>query len=659
LSRSAWVVFFCLSLALGAISCSDDSHGGSPDGGDTDTDTDSDTDGDTDTDSDTDSDSDEWCPVLATSCGEPTALESCGDDTLNAPRLIAPLSGKYVRDRRPEIIWDGAASGVSQYRVEIARDRAFTEVVYRSTTYEAYPGINNRFRHIVTCDLDCGVHFFRVMSVTSPECEVGTPTYTWEMYVGMAPYDMDRDGVPDIMCWHVEPASGEFENDLIQGYAFFDLDENTGEELTSPELVIEIETEPSTYGTGVFAVGLGDVNGDSKYDIGLIAYENNGDSNNWNILVFTDLSGGSIRSRIDAFVDISGPSSFKSGLIGGVPFSFNDINGDGKSDIGLKGYYLVSSGEDPQYQVQYFLGNTIGGVFDISESDFSIVATDPTISEAVFGLWTTNVDVNGDGFADVISEAEGYDAGVPLSSSCSVIHFGAQTVESNVGVFDNAALIGRSEEPVLLGAWDLGTVFGGQYPVLEIAGDIDFDGYPELLGYLDAFDSDEAVPIVTGGYFVANDIAGPEQSSFSDMLDVVFVGDFTIFEEENTELLHQMEPMGDQNSDNTDDLLMYSDQGNEYLPYYPGRVFTFSGRQDWNDLYSVSSADTIAILLGEGWYLDDIDGDGIPEKASYNNLSGYSGLEILLSADEEILKIPTETIQQKCDAGILFPRQLM
>jgi len=64
----------------------------------------------------------------STSCGEPTALESCGDDTLNAPRLIAPLSGKYVRDRRPEIIWDGASSGVSQYRVEIARDSGLLDV---------------------------------------------------------------------------------------------------------------------------------------------------------------------------------------------------------------------------------------------------------------------------------------------------------------------------------------------------------------------------------------------------------------------------------------------------------------------------------------------------------------------------------------------------
>ncbi|MCK9460846.1 MAG: right-handed parallel beta-helix repeat-containing protein [Proteobacteria bacterium] len=62
MSRGAWVVF--LSLAAGLfLSCWDDSHWSSPDGGDTDTDVDTDTDSDTDTDTDTDTSPVTTCPV--------------------------------------------------------------------------------------------------------------------------------------------------------------------------------------------------------------------------------------------------------------------------------------------------------------------------------------------------------------------------------------------------------------------------------------------------------------------------------------------------------------------------------------------------------------------------------------------------------------------
>ena len=226
--RRLSVLLFVCSVGIGAVACSK-SHGGNgdPDGGDTST--------DTDTDSDTDT-GEEWCPELETSCEAPGDLEVCDVVKLSAPRLIFPLSGRHIRDRRPRIIWE-EAPGATQYRLEIARDRAFTDVVYRSTDYQ--PLGTDRFEHIVSCDLDCGVHFFRVKSVTSPECETGASSYTWEMFVGMAPGDLDRDGVPDIAyCVLVEPVE-EFDPKLVQCFAFFDLDVKGGQTV-EPELVVEM-----------------------------------------------------------------------------------------------------------------------------------------------------------------------------------------------------------------------------------------------------------------------------------------------------------------------------------------------------------------------------------------------------------------------------------
>jgi hypothetical protein len=629
MARVVWVVFLVFVAALFGGACSETPHRhGVPDGGDTDTDADTDTDTDTDADGGT-----EWCPELPTSCPAPTALESCGDNTLGAPRLIAPLSGKYVRDRRPEIIWDGAASGVSQYRVEIARDRAFTEIVYRSTTYEAYPGIDNRFQHIVTCDLDCGVHFFRVLSVTSPECEVGTPTYFWEIFVGMTPNDIDHDGVPDILCWHVEPPT-EFEDSHIQGYAITHLDDKAGQTIGMSDLtlVADVSTPNSVFHT--YAIECGDLNGDSNVEFGLIAsHELPGPVYTTEFYAFSLLSSIDVQTKEDAFFFIS---SIEGNSFTPTIFDYagsRDVNGDGFEDI-----YLVS----PSGDHFLYLGNSDGFQGSLASADVHF-----SFPENVSFVPHFLLDLNGDGFSDIGGTTQDNDSFAILGFSAL---FGAEGISGDNYFTDISGSITVASSDFITSDWNLGTSFS----VSSIAGDADFDGYPELSVIFP-----EAIgPSSTGASGILGVFSQGAPVPFSEILDVLLYGFFPWPEDISEEYPRSnlSIPTGDVNDDGLPDLLFYEDN----IDHAFSRFFLFNGRENWNGSYSAASADVVldwepGDFTFSARYLSDIDGDSLPEKAV--TTESCSGISILLSSSADSICLPDSILNGYCGypGSILLP----
>ncbi|MCK9460168.1 MAG: hypothetical protein M0R80_11060 [Proteobacteria bacterium] len=628
---SFWLVVALSAVFFSCPACSDDAHHhGDPDGGDTDADTDTDTDGDSDAD---------WCPELETSCGAPTALESCGDDTLDAPRLIFPLSGRHIRDRRPEIVWE-VADGVTQYRLEIARDRAFTDVVYRSGDSEPYPGYDDRLHHIVACDLDCGVHFFRVVSVTSPECEVGSASFTWEMFVGMAPGDLDRDGVPDVAFWSFAPGESEFDPSYLQAWAFFDLDEKGGQ-VVEPVKVAEIEVDTKEavfnfhqqYTDAVFP---GDTNGDGYADLAIVYsyYDEEGieESVRTKIFVFSGLRAGVVQSGEDAILAVQSTAGkqYQEESYGstGNNFRFSDINGDGLTDLAFTLYAPLASTDFPS-EMRVFFGRTEPQT-DLTFDDADAVVPCPDWCTSDYGFrWGLSMgDVNGDGFGDVVGkierEGEWY--------YCFLSAYGSETFFGNVDLPSSVALLEPAAIGQQWGDWAWGRSPEIMYPI----GDVDVDGYLEVAGGVLATDVTEPDPVSTGGFLVLQDDLAPGDHAFDTIGDWLFVGGFTVLEEETTEKLSTIQGVGDLDGDAIDDLYFFS---RYYGGSPPGRVFTVDGRPAWDTIHDVSLAmDFITIddsckLVG---MIGDVDGDGINDELHFVNHG------IVLSSTGQFIEIYTD-----------------
>ncbi len=624
-------LLFVCSMSLGAVACSK-SHSsiGDPDGGDASTDTDTDSDTDTDTDTDT---GEEWCPELSTSCEPPDALDACGDDTLNEPRLIFPLSGRHIRDRRPRIIWE-QATGVTQYRLEIALDRAFTDVVYRSTDYQ--PLGTDRFEHIVQCDLDCGVHFFRVKSVTAPECETGASSYTWEMFVGMAPGDLDRDGVPDIMYWKLIEPGGEFDPYLVQGWAFFELDEKGGQ-VADAEKVVEFEVEGVEVDFGASSF-VGDTNGDGFADIS-IGY---GTASSLNIYyyIFSGFKSGNVVDDDDAITVFcnNGETGF---YIHPLSNRYSDVNGDGLSDFVVSWWGDFSNDTFTETLLVFFSDPSNDQILYMESADVVIpcpagcvptTASTPTS----FGSYSSMADYNGDGLADIATELRFYSSGIADAGFYhSAVIFGGEDLPSEIDVLTEGVIVSSTQNSIISGDWDLGN--SHYRGMAYIIGDVDFDGYPELGSFLtDAFDTTQSPLVETGGWVVFDDFFGPGQHLLPDVMDTVIVADFdTYADPTDAETIWRIVSFGDNSGDDIDDLIIGTTIDGSGMPNYPGRYFRFVGHEDWDDFIFLSTNTDNEIIDVEKaikWLVPDIDGDDIADFIS-------GDLKIWLSASGENVEL--------------------
>jgi hypothetical protein len=457
------------------------------------------------------------------------------------------------------------------------------------------------------------------------------------MYVGMAPYDLDQDGVPDIMCWHVEPASGEFENDRIQGYTILNLDEKSGQTLTMDnlDLVAEIEIDSSKDFFSLAPKGCGDVNMDNTFEFGLaVSYTEPGPVSSAEYLVFSNLNKNDVQGKEDAFylfTGVEGDEIFSPQANG--HFSYQDYNGDGFEDFFFG---------KPVNETYIVFGSTTGFQGVVEDADVHF------LSEDNIGWGSPHLlDLNGDGFADIAGNIE--DVSTYLSLGIAV-HFGGSALSGDIDEMVNASVVSQEGSDIIIGDWNLGSEATLLYPV----GDVDFDGFPELNAeFFDAYSSTS-----TDAEILLSDMSPATSTSVSEMMDVLIAGFFPWPDSLEEDDIRSMwtSPTGDLNDDGIDDLLFMANS--DYYDFE--RFYFFSGKTVWEDFYEANIADDI-FDVDEGSndysseYISDIDGDAEPEKLFYSVTC--SGLVIRFSSTEEDICIPNETIINYCQnaSGFLLP----
>lgn len=161
-----------------------------------------------------------------------------------------------------------------------------------------------------------------------------------------------------------------------------------------------------------------------------------------------------------------------------------DVNGDGYDDL-IVGASLFEAGETDEGAAYVFLGSPTG----IAPGDASTAATRLESNQvgAKFGAWVNGAgDVNGDGFDDVAVVSVFYDGGHFNEGAVFVYHGGSTGISD--GEPSSAAT--RLEPDQAGGVTSISTEFGRVHGA-EAAGDVNGDGYGDLLIHSTSYDAGE------------------------------------------------------------------------------------------------------------------------------------------------------------------------
>jgi hypothetical protein len=249
--------------------------------------------------------------------------------------------------------------------------------------------------------------------------------------------DVDRDGYSDIL---VGAPSYDVPGGADAGRVFLYMGSASGPEL-SPRIVGSGTSPGALYGQSVASAG--DVNGDGFHDVlvGAPGAVNSGLSG----MVFLYLSDGNSVGGTAYWSDIGLPGT----RFGASVSTAGDVNGDQRSDI-LIGEPSYDGGEPGEGRV--FLYTVFSGHLGPwrAESDQAGAAFGSCVASAG--------DVNGDGFADVIIGAPGYDGG-QFNEGRAFVYFGSSG--------------GLGSSPTVLELNNDGAEFGFS---VSLAGDVNGDG---------------------------------------------------------------------------------------------------------------------------------------------------------------------------------------
>ncbi|HVN40165.1 MAG TPA: integrin alpha [Myxococcota bacterium] len=275
--------------------------------------------------------------------------------------------------------------------------------------------------------------------------------------------DVNGDGYADVIVGAYAYDSGETD----EGAAFIFLGGPSGIANGDPSsAATRIQSNQTGARLGISVAGAGDVNGDGYADV----------------IVGADMYDAGQTDEGAAFIYLGGPS----GIADGNPATANtqlesnqsssgfgnrvagagDTNGDGYDDV-IVGAWRYSAGETNEGAAFLFRGSSTG----IANGNPS---TSPTRFEAnqnsaAFGYSVAGAgDVNGDGYADVIIGAVGYDSGQTDEGAAFVFH-GGPGVMPNGNPGNAAAVLEANQASASMGA----SVAG--------AGDVNGDGYADVI----------------------------------------------------------------------------------------------------------------------------------------------------------------------------------
>jgi len=218
--------------------------------------------------------------------------------------------------------------------------------------------------------------------------------------------DVNGDGFADVIVGAVSYDNGESN----EGAAFVYFG---GPGAFNATADAQLESNQADAQSGVSVAGTGDVNGDGFADVivGANAYDN-GQSNEGAAFVYFG-GAGAFNPTADAQLE-SNQISAESGVsVAGA----GDVNGDGFADV-IVGASRYDNGETDEGAAFLYFGGA--GAFDAT-ADAQLESNQ---ADAVFGTSVAGAgDVNGDGFADVIVGANFYDNG-QTAEGAAFVYFG-------------------------------------------------------------------------------------------------------------------------------------------------------------------------------------------------------------------------------------------
>jgi hypothetical protein len=227
---------------------------------------------------------------------------------------------------------------------------------------------------------------------------------------------------------------------------------------------------------GISVAGAGDVNGDGYADVIVGAYVYDaGEMDEGAAFVFLGSASG-VASGSPATAAATLESDQAGAQLGWSVAGAGDVNGDGYADV-IVGAPYFDAGETDEGAAFVFLGSASGVV---SGSPATAAATLQSNQWSGYLGWSVAGvgDVNGDGYADVIVGAPYYAAGEAYEGAAFVFLGSASGVVSGSPA-TAAATLQSDQAGALLG-----------YSVAG-AGDVNGDGYADVIVGADAYDSGE------------------------------------------------------------------------------------------------------------------------------------------------------------------------
>jgi len=259
--------------------------------------------------------------------------------------------------------------------------------------------------------------------------------------------DVNGDGFADVIVG--APLYDNVENNEGAAFVYFG-----GAGAFNATADAQLESNQALARSGISVAGAGDVNGDGFADVivGALGYDN-GQTNEGAAFIYFG-GAGAFNVTADALLESNQDTAFFGTSVAGA----GDVNGDGFADV-IVGANLYDSGQTAEGAAFVYFGGA--GAFNLTaDAQLESNQASAFLGASVAGAG----DVNGDGFADVIVGANGYDSG-QINEGAAFVYFGG------AGAFNATADVQLESNQ---GSAQAGASVAG-------AGDVNGDGFADVI----------------------------------------------------------------------------------------------------------------------------------------------------------------------------------